>query len=186
MRLIIYSALQASPREFVAFWASRYKYPKESLYTDNVGKRLTPTRIRALFEWKNGSRLSAGKLRSVQRNYVARVSELRKLPASTDAESFLRLFASGGAIWRIFWLHCWEPIRFPIYDQHVHRAMAFIESGERKEIPKNDASKVRAYLDKYLRFHRQFAGLDLRSVDRALWFYGKFIKSTEFPLLNNT
>jgi hypothetical protein len=185
MTLVIYSALQVSPRDFVAFWASRYKYPKESLYTDNIGRPLTPTRIRTLYEWKNGSRLAAPKLRSVERNYVARLSELRKLPFSTGAESFLHLFPSGGAIWRIFWLHCWQPTRFPIYDQHVHRAMALIESGEREEIPKNDASKVRAYLDRYLRFHRQFARLDLRSVDRALWFYGKFIKTTEFPLLSS-
>ncbi len=182
MTLVIYSALQASPKEFVAFWASRYKYPQESLYTDNIGRRLTPTRIRTLFEWKNGSRLAAPKLRSIERNYVARLSELMKLPTSTGAESFLRLFASGGAIWRIFWLHCWQPVRFPIYDQHVHRAMAFIDSGKREEIPKNDASKVRAYVDRYLPFHRQFDGLDLRSVDRALWFYGKFIKTIQFPL----
>jgi hypothetical protein len=96
--------------------------------------------------------------------------------------AFSRSVARYGAS---FWLHCWQPARFPIYDQHVHRAMAFIESGEREEIPKNEASKVRAYLDRYLPFHRQFAGLDLRAVDRALWFYGKFIKTTQFSLPSN-
>ena len=32
----------------------------------------------------------------------------------------------GGAIWRIFWLHVQHTQHFPIYDQHVHRAMAFL------------------------------------------------------------
>jgi hypothetical protein len=185
MKLPIYLASEASPEDFIAFWASQYRYAQESLYTDNIGKPLTPDRIWELFEWKNGSRIAAPKRRSIARNYIARLSEVRKLPANTDAHAFLRLFSSGGAIWRIFWLHCWRHEDFPIYDQHVHRAMSFIEFGKTEEIPNSDTSKERSYLERYLPFHRKFACSDLRAVDRALWVFGKFIKSTRFPLPHN-
>jgi hypothetical protein len=185
MKFPIYTISQASLEDFVAFWAPQYRYAQESLYTDNIGRDLTADRIRELFDWKNGPRFATRNRRSIERYYIARLSELEKLPSDTDAESFLSLFPSGGAIWRIFWLHCWQPTRFPIYDQHVHRAMSFIERGEREEIPKNDKAKVRSYLDRYLPFHRKFVGLDLREVDRALWVFGKFISSTRFPLPHN-
>ena len=59
---------------------------------------------------------------------------------------FLRDFLSrpGGAIWRIFWLHCHYPNKFPIYDQHVHRAMACIIGMKSLEIPKKNQDKVKA------------------------------------------
>lgn len=182
MNFPVYAVSQVPREDFVAFWAAQYRYAQESLYTENIGKRLNTDRIWKLFEWKNGSRIAALKRGSIKRNYIARLPELKKLSMDTDGEAFLRLFQSGGAIWRIFWLHCWQPERFPIYDQHVHRAMSFIELGQREEIPQNDASKVRSYLERYLPFHRTFAGCDLRAVDRALWCFGKFIKSTQFPL----
>jgi len=58
---------------------------------------------------------------------------------------------SGG----FFLLHCWSHAhgsrKYPIYDQHVHRAMTFICKGEREEIENwNDKKKVDAYLTKYL------------------------------------
>ena len=182
MRLPIYEISSSSPGDFVAFWSQQYSYDKEGLYTRNIGKELTRKRVEELFEWKNGSRLAAQKARSVEKNYIGRISEVNKLPLNTEAESFLRQFASGGAIWRIFWLHCWQPARFPIYDQHVHRAMSFIEAGEREEISRRDASKVDSYLLRYLPFHSKFSDVDSRTLDRALWVFGKFIKNTRFPL----
>lgn len=186
MKLPIWKMSLTSPEDFIAFWAQQYSYAKESLYTKNIGKNLTPIRICKLFEWKNGSELAAHKHRSIKRNYISRLSELKTLPLNTDAEAFLRRFSAGGAIWRIFWLHCWQPTLFPIYDQHVHRAMSFIECGLRQEIPSDDASKVRSYLDRYLPFQRKFNYSDLRAKDQALWVFGKFIKNTRFPLSNET
>jgi hypothetical protein len=182
MTLPIYVARDASPEEFVDFWQRQYRYPKDDLYTNNIDQPLTPERIHQLFAWKNGSRLSDPKRRSVEQNYIARLDELGQLNPTTDAEAFLAKFSSGGAVWRIFWLHCWQPNRFPIYDQHVHRAMALIEQGTREEIPQDDADKVSSYLNRYLPFHKRFDGIDSRRVDRALWFYGKFVKATQFPL----
>jgi hypothetical protein len=65
----------------------------------------------------------------------------------------LARFREGGVIWRIFWLHCWQPERFPIYDQHVHRAMRFLQTGKPDEIPLREADKIRAYLSDYMPFH---------------------------------
>ena len=160
------------------FWDQQYRYPQESLYSDNIGKRLTPRRVRDLFRWKNGSPLSKAKRRSVEENFVRRIGHARRLPADISAEEFLEEFPSGGPIWRIFWLHCCRPETFPIYDQHVHRAMAFIEGDGLGELAqRSDPEKVRLYLGRYLPFYQEFTGFDTRSVDRALWSFGRFIKA---------
>ncbi len=182
MTLTTYTPKVASEADFVAFWEQQYNYPLEHLYTNNIGQAPTADRVHHLFIWKNGSRLSDLKHSSVEANYIARIQELNALPQNTDAAAFLAQFALGGAIWRIFWLHCWQPDRFPIYDQHVHRAMIFIEQQRLEEIPKADTAKVQQYLQRYLPFYQRFKGLNQRSVDKALWFYGKFLKETRFPL----
>jgi hypothetical protein len=189
MMLPVYVAKDASPAEFIEFWAQQYRYPKDAQYTNNIGQTLTPERIRELFEWKNGAPLSTRKQLSVERNYISRIEELeslfrieelKSLSQESCAADFLQRFPSGGAIWRIFLLHCWQPERFPMYDQHVHRAMEMIERGEPGEIPASDAEKVNSYLSRYLRFVQRFEGCDPRQVDRALWAYGKFVKGKRF------
>jgi hypothetical protein len=182
MTLIIYAATAASKEDFVAFWERQYFYPLERLYLDNIGPPLTAERAHQLFMWKNGYRLTAGKRRAVEEHFISRAGELNSLSPDTDAEEFLKRFAAGDAIWRIFWLHCWQPDRFPIYDQHVHRAMVFIEEQRLEEIPRAGPAKVQHYLGRYLRFRERFRGLNQRSVDKALWSYGKFVKVTRFPL----
>jgi hypothetical protein len=106
---------------------------------------------------------------------------LVQLSPDESASDLLVRFSEGGAIFRIFWLHCWRPELFPIYDQHVHRAMRFIEAGVREEIPGNDAQKIRSYLDNYLPFHAGFDGIAWRQVDKALWAFGKFLNENNFP-----
>lgn len=182
MKLIVYTPETVSPEDFVSFWASQYAYPSEHLYTDNIGKPLMRDSVHKLFEWKNGSPLAMRKYQSVENNYVARIDEVKGFPKDIDAGTFLERFRSGGAIWRIFWLHCWQHERFPIYDQHVHRAMVYIETGKIEEIPNRDKDKIKLYLDDYLAFHQQFRpALDQRSIDKALWRYGKFLKELRFP-----
>src|SRR5687768_15460694 len=135
MTFTIYVPTAVGREEFVAHWSALYDYRvDESLYTPYLGRPLTPEAVRKLFRWKNGTELSGRKHRSVEKNFVARVTELAELPEETDPATFLRRFSAGGAIWRIFWLHCWRPERFPIYDQHVHRAMVHIETGRVEEI----------------------------------------------------
>jgi hypothetical protein len=179
--MLIYKPLEATRTQFIEFWSLRYAYPGENLYNDNIGRELTEERILALFEWKNGTPLSSRKRTSVLSNFVERRTELERFQANQQAEDFLAHFSDGGAIWRIFWLHSWQPVRFPIYDQHVHRAMAFIETGEVEEIPPHDPRKIDSYISRYLPFHATFNGIDGRSVDKALWAFGKFLKEANFP-----
>ena len=181
MRLCIYSPLFVSKAEFVNFWAQQYDYPHEDLYSKSIGKPPTEPRVMNLFRWKNGSPLSKRKEWSIRSHFVARIREAKALPKDTDPATFLATFRHGGAIHRIFWLHCWQPKRFPIFDQHVYRAMVYIESGRLEEIPQNERTKIDLYLGNYLPFYRSFSPLDDRMVDKALWVYGKFLKSTQFP-----
>lgn len=180
-RLVVLQPQGANKRTFVDFWSARYQYGSEPIYDANIGRPLTESRIFDLFMWKNGTPLSAAKRKSVKLNFVDRTAELARFGAKTRPAHFLTHFATGGAIWRIFWLHCWRQ-RYPIFDQHVYRAMRYIEMGQLEEIPAKDPDKVSAYLREYLPFHRQFAALDGRAVDKALWAFGKFIGENNFPL----
>jgi hypothetical protein len=179
--LIIYQPVAADAKAFLEFWAARYAGYDETFYEANVGQELTERRIMDWFIWKNGTPLSELKRASVIRNFVARRAELDHLRANASATELLSHFSEGGVIWRIFWLHCWQPERFPIYDQHVHRAMRFIQDGVIEEIPDKDSQKVRAYVDRYMPFHAAFAGFGFRLVDKALWAFGKFLSENNFP-----
>lgn len=178
----IYQPVEADIGEFVNFWSQRYQYAEEHLYNDNIGHELTEQRILDLFRWKNGTLLSEKKYNSVQQNFVQRREELAQFQNDLNVRGFLDKFLEGGAIWRIFWLHCFRPNQYPIYDQHVHRAMGFIQTGEIEEIPKYGPRKIDAYIDRYLPFHAQFAAIDGREVDKALWSFGKFINENNFPV----
>ncbi len=139
-----------------------------------------------LFIWKNGTRLSDSKDISVRTNYINRIDELKEFTQNFEAVEFLNRFSDGGAIWRIFWLHCFRPEEFPIYDQHVHRAMIFIKRGIIEEIPSYDPKKVAEYVSHYLPFYTTFTGFNNREVDKALWSFGKFIKDNNFPMIPRT
>src|ERR1039458_7645017 len=110
MPLIIYEArnLRDDRKRFVEFWSALYDFGQDDdeFYRQNVHKPLTEERIMEWFKWKNGmNRLAQQKLRSVQRNFVARRAELDTIPNDVSARALLDRFASGGVIWRIFWLH---------------------------------------------------------------------------------
>ena len=181
MQLIIYEPVNADAKAFIDFWAARYTGYDDDFYEANVGQELTEVRILEWFEWKNGTPLSGPKKNSVMRNFVARRDELAHLAQQETVSKLLARFSEGGVIWRIFWLHCWQPARFPIYDQHVHRAMRFIQAGVLEEIPGRDPDKIRAYVEQYMPFHARFYGLPQRAVDKALWAFGKFLGDNNFP-----
>jgi hypothetical protein len=181
VRLIIYEPVQAEKKSFVEFWSARYAGYDDEFYDTNIGQELTEERILQWFEWKNGIRLSDRKKASVKENFIARRSELATIPPDELPEKTLARFRDGGAIWRIFWLHCWRPDRFPIYDQHVHRAMRFIEAGAIEEIATSDPEKIGTYVRRYIPFYAQFVDMPHRAVDKALWAFGKFIGENIFP-----
>jgi hypothetical protein len=181
MSMLVYKPHLADSRTFVDFWSSQYPYPEE-LYDDNIGLELNEKRVFDLFQWKNGTPLSRLKQASVRKNFVRHKAELARLQTGESAADLLAHIPDGGAIWRIFFLHCCQPTRFPIYDQHVHRAMVFIQTGSPEEIPAYDAQKIMSYCQRYLPFYATFDGIDHhRSVDKALWNFGKFLKEATFP-----
>ena len=173
MRFYIIRADSVSMKKFIEFWSDQYDYGKEDLYVNNIGKKLTENRIIALFEWKNGMRLSGPKLQSVRKNFIKNSDYL---PKKTNID-LLRKFLNkpGGAIWLIFWLHCQRPEEYPIYDRNVHRAMASIKLWNEIEIPSSNRMKVEIYLDHYLPFWKEFSRFEARKVDKALWSYGDFL-----------
>ena len=180
MNLVIYETADVDPTTFVGFWASRYDVNErdDEFYKSNIGQELTKERIIKWFEWKNGLPLSDRKLKSVTRNFVDR---LDRGGQDETARELLYRFGEGGVIWRIFWVHLLTAGRFPIYDQHVHRAMRFIQ-GFAEEIPKNDNDKIRAYLYDYIPFHALFSFADARAADKALWAFGRFLSGNSLPV----
>jgi hypothetical protein len=188
-RLFTLQFTAADPAGFIDFWQRQYRDQLETLYEANISvKPFTDKAIRELFEWKNGGALSAPKGDSVERNYIARKQEPsvdKAIGLSGNASSgeiakfakqFLTIdFRDGGAIWRIFWLHCCNQL-FPVYDQHVHRAMIFVEENRVEDLAQfPDYRKVELYLEKYLDFHSRFPG-EQRAVDRAIHTFGRFMK----------
>lgn len=181
MKMITYKPINTNMEDFVTFWSQCYEYNNEKVYDDNIRGDIDKDKLNNLFKWKNGYRLSKRKLKSIQKNFIARLDELSQLDKNADAKQCLEKFNHGGAIWRIFFLHCWNQKAFPIYDQHVHRAMEFIEKGIPGEIPSGDEKKIDSYLNMYIPFHKQFEKFDHRKVDKALWAFGKFLKESNFP-----
>jgi len=177
MKLPVLKITPSSPEEFIRFWANLYVDRHEEYYTHNIGKKLTPERVRKLFLWKNSGEASKSKKKTIENNFVEKLKEVSNLAEETTPKEFLDKFIRGGPIWRIFFLHIWQPKRYPIYDQHVYRAMIFLRDGKKKEIPAKNPEKIATYLSDYIPFHRQFQDDGNRSVDKALWTFGKFLKS---------
>jgi hypothetical protein len=179
----ILNVTQATPQDFVQFWERLYSGYDETFYRENIGQPLTEKLIAEWFEWKNAGPLSAGKKQSILRY----TKDEERIAHDADVDA-LRKFLNrdGGAIWRIFWLHLQHPKHFPIYDQHVHRAMAFLLTEPKEklpaEIPDYDPTKVSIYLEHYRPFFGRFDACNRRQVDRALWSFGRFLKSGYGPI----
>lgn len=161
---------QDNAHEFIEHWSLKYNYSKEYLYDENIGEPLTKKSLEALFEWKNGSKLSMKKQSSVKCNYPIDFSGCIK-------ERYLNANQSGGAIWNIFYLHCLEPESWPIFDQHTYRAMVYLKTGFIKEIPTSDKKKYTIYEQEYVPFIKIFKSTEQRKIDKAIFSLGKFLKA---------
>ncbi|MGH8569496.1 MAG: hypothetical protein ACREXU_16195 [Gammaproteobacteria bacterium] len=168
----------ADPGQFVAFWSARYKYDNEYLYDQNIGQSHSVNRVWRLFEWKNGTiNIAARKRQSVETVYLPQLASLPTLRTHAEGRTYVGGLA-GGAIWNIFWLHCLNRGLFPIFDQHTYRAMASIEGLTVREIPSTREDKTAIYFDQYIPFlARRFPNQAERDLDKALFTYGRFLKS---------
>ena len=154
---------------FIDHWSARYKYPWQHKYDDHIGLPLTTDSRLALFEWKNGSIISARKLKSIDQNYPQRFEGDR-------VGRYLNHQQPGGAIWNIFYLHCLSPSDWPIYDQHTHRAMKFMTTGQIVEIGSTKKQKYACYLEEFMPFLASMGDFDGRTLDKALFAFGQFLK----------
>jgi hypothetical protein len=164
---------KCSDQEFFEFWSRQYNYPNEHLYKNNIKAFRTETCVLQLFEWKNGRPLSHAKKGSVYKNYI---NEVDLISAEADVQILKDyLNRPGGAVWRIFWLHCNYPERFPIFDRHVYRAMAHIKNKQELEIGSRNRDKVDLYIKEYIGFYDSLKCADLKKRDEALWAFGRFL-----------
>jgi hypothetical protein len=168
--------------DFVCFWEQLYSGYPEDFYQKNIHQPVTEERLKGWFEWKNGRRLSDKKSKAIRR-YLSPEEQIRHDVSDDELSEFLN--RPGGAIWRIFWLHLQHPQHFPIYDQHVHRAMAFLLRWPKpdREIPRSNPAKVSTYLDHYRAFFTRFEDCNRRQGDRALWSFGRFLGTAYAPIL---
>jgi hypothetical protein len=177
--------------DFIEYWASKYSYQTEYKYDDNIGKPLTKESRLELFDWKNGSPISKLKLKSINKYYPLSFNGDEAERYLNDKERvtvkdlklqeksvFTRVDYSkpGGPIWNIFYLHCLEPSKWPIFDQHTYRAMVYLQTGEIVEIGKSNKQVYESYKDEYIPFINEFADIEQRQLDKALFSFGHFLK----------
>lgn len=164
---------------FLYHWASRYRDENKDVkfYDPYIGKtdlKTDEAALKELFKWKNGGKISEAKLASIHANYFQCWTE------DADLESrFLCSKEKGGPIWNIFYLHCRFPDRYPIYDQHAHRAMVYIQEHTIRE---DLSTKAGLVYDSYKHYRcfvthiRRTTGNNLRTIDRAFYTFGQFLK----------
>lgn len=175
--------------EFVQFWARMY--PRKELERDARlylpyirGGPLTPDAVRSLFAWKANPPLNPSQRRWMERECVGRLDEFNGLKPSTSPEDFLERWQSGGSIYRLFWLHVWKPSTFPVFDRFAFAAMSWITAGQARDLTGSKARVIQTYCQEYVPFFSSAQSFlsteqgefhEARSLDRALWSFGKFI-----------
>jgi len=170
---ISFSIESQSLSDFIDHWSAKYVEKNEEIYTGNVGKKLTKNSRKELFEWKNGSVIAMKKWKSILKNYPLSFSD----DVVEQEERYLDHNKGGGAIWNIFYLHCINPEIWPIYDQHAHRAMIYMKTGKITEIGGTNRQKIISYKGQYVPFFKTLSQKDHRKLDKALFAFGKFLKT---------
>lgn len=171
--------------DFVQFWETMYNYSSNSNAYDELVLNRPPSfifeleHLQKLFEWKNntGETLAAKKATSVTK-IMNNLPIVRQLAENWHDAVFNEHFGEISAIWQTFLMHIIQPDRFPIFDQHVHRAHAYLQQGEMSELKGTTKQKLNQYVvyKSFFEEVRQESGCHPRHLDRAFWAFGKFIK----------
>jgi len=167
---------------FIEYWSKLYSYRDEWKYSENIYlAQFTDINILQLFEWKNGSELSEGKSEGFRRNILGKLQEINLFKSSANLiqEEFLSEFESVTAVWKIFLLHTIKPNKYPIYDQHVHRAYNYIKGIPFEQIKNTipDKEKLNFYFGDYLTFINSIRISDLKKMDEAFFAFGKLLNT---------
>ena len=116
-------------------------------------------------------KLSQAKEKSLNTKIISKIDIVNNLRAASnfDLEYFLKEFKQVSVVWKVFLLHILKPNRFPIYDQHIHRAYRFINNQSSKGIKAsmNESVKLKFYFEEYYPFVRQSKITDLKKMDEA-------------------
>jgi hypothetical protein len=180
MNFISLSNKSVNIKEFINFWSQFYIDPGERKYVDNINKNpCDKDALLALFEWKNGSKLSKGKKKSFEAkiSISSKLDIINSLKSHFELKKFLEEFKEVSTIWKIFLLHIIKPARYPIFDQHVYRAFYYIKNFKVRELSYDNKEKEKEYFEDYLPFFKQIqGGHPIKKLDESLWSFGKFLK----------
>ncbi len=199
---------------FIKHWSNLYEMQNkniESFYEENIKKNPTEETIERLYIWKKGGNLPLKLKRSIEKNYKAPLCDyLLNPPTHKDIEDRYLNYKdrqSGGMIWNIFYLNILskneklnEKLKFeyPIFDQHVYRAMCFIKSKnitklgnhpQKQNFEELDSQNRKRVFIEYKNYIEFYKGIEKnidgyfketdkygRKIDRALFLFGKNIK----------
>tara|TARA_B110000285_G_scaffold210694_1_gene252741 strand:+ start:1734 stop:2102 length:369 start_codon:yes stop_codon:yes gene_type:complete len=121
-------------------------------------------------------KLSVLKQKSLDTKIKAKLTIINtfKKSDSLDLEAFKIEFKKVSAVWKIFLLHIIKPNKYPIYDQHIHRAFLFIHNEDWRNIQNtmNEKVKEQFYFDRYLPFIEAQNIKDLKKLDEVFFAFG--------------
>lgn len=169
--------------QFIDCWSRFYDYSGTDTYHKHLKNHpLTVDDLHELFKWKNGMRLSVLKDNSLETKIIPKLKIInnlrgeRKLSFQTINDNF----SDVSAIWRIFLAHIINSEKFPIFDQHVYRAMIFLLTNKIEELKNNDQIKLHKYEHEYLIFFNSVSPeiTDYKKYDEAMWTFGKFLSQS--------
>jgi len=170
--------------DFVTFWRKAYDDSDEK-YKNHINKHPKSEKdIIALYEWKNGGRLSERKRKSLQTKILRKLGIINNLSQDLELDKFFNEFRDVSAIWKLFLLHVIQPESYPMLDQYVMRAYYFLTEGSiNKNLTVKEKDKLEFYKRYYLSFFNGLADQvkskhSRKHVDEALWAFGKFLKSS--------
>jgi len=174
---------------FISTWSKLYSYSNEAIYNKSIVKAtLTNTDIQNLYMWKNGMKLSVLKQKSLDTKIISKLSIINaiKNDDNLDIEYFKNEFRNISAVWKIFLLHIIRPNKYPIYDQHIHRAFLFIHNEDWRNISNTSISnkaKEAFYFERYLPFIVAQNIKDLKKLDEAFFAFGQFLNTRNYSKL---
>lgn len=172
--------------DFINSWSKLYSFSNEGIYKASISKKtLTKTDIQNLYEWKNGMKLSVLKQKSLNTKIISKLSIINALKndANLDIEYFKSEFRNISAVWKIFLLHIIKPDKYPIYDQHIHRAFLFIHKEDWSNISNtsiNNNAKEQFYFKRYLPFIVSQNIKSLKKLDEAFFAFGQFLNTRNY------
>ena len=201
-RIFILEKKETKITDFINFWEKIYdnvnkniKFRDNDYYWNNIGikgENLIPLKqenIKPLFLWKNGKNLSKNKLnivRKVQEN-IKKLNDFRKISEISwkHFDDFynnvaLECVKTTAPVFSLFIVHIAQPFKYPIIDQNVIRSFRYLSEGEKTEINPNNYLKIYKNFIEFFNEILILSKLSFRSVDKALWAFGRFLKNSGF------